>query len=225
PLPFSSLPSPFVIHPRTLATCHSSLLTFRRPLHRLKDVLIARAAAEVPFQALANFLTARVRIARKELVRGEYHARRAEAALQTVLLPKALLERMELALGREALDCGQFGAVGLDGKHRARLDGLLVHQNRAGAANRSLAADVSPGEPRHFTQVVDQQEPRLNLVLAPRSVNSDANLHNRLPPADPDSSACLSPPLPNASRPLAEVCTYTAPKHGSQPIPAIRLNH
>src|SRR6266568_7512609 len=112
----------------------------------LHNVLIARAAAEVPFQAPANLLTVWVGIAPKELVSREYHARRAEAALQAVFLPKALLERMELALGREALDRGQLGAVGLDSEHRARLDGLLVHQNRAGAANRGLAADVGPGE-------------------------------------------------------------------------------
>src|SRR3569832_437074 len=58
-------------------------------LHGLDDVLVARAAADVAVQLLANFRFARVRVPLAQVERAHHHARRAEAALQAV----AFLER------------------------------------------------------------------------------------------------------------------------------------
>ena len=55
---------------------------------------------------------------------GHHHARRAEAALQAVLLPEALLERVQLAVLLQALDGRDLAAVGLHREHGARLDRL-----------------------------------------------------------------------------------------------------
>jgi hypothetical protein len=76
---------------------------------------------------------------------GEEHARRAGAALQTVVLGEGLLDRVELAVVGEALDGEDVGAASLDGEHEARLDGLAVDDDGAGAADAVLAADVGAG--------------------------------------------------------------------------------
>src|SRR5215467_9624288 len=60
-------------------------------LHRLDDVDVAGAAAQVARDRLADLLLARILVARKERARGHEHARCAEAALQAVLLGEALL--------------------------------------------------------------------------------------------------------------------------------------
>src|SRR5882672_920515 len=52
--------------------------------YRLDDVLISGAAAEVAFQALADFLFRAVRMVRDEVDCAHHHAGRAEAALQAV---------------------------------------------------------------------------------------------------------------------------------------------
>src|SRR3984957_9130588 len=66
------------------------------PEHRLDDVRVARAAAQVARQRPADVLLGRVRVLVQQLAGGHHHARRAEPALEAVLLPEALLERVQL---------------------------------------------------------------------------------------------------------------------------------
>src|SRR6266480_4404378 len=58
----------------------------RGPQHRLHDVLVAGAAAEVAGQRPAHVFLGRVGIGGEECLGGQHHARRAEPALQPVLL-------------------------------------------------------------------------------------------------------------------------------------------
>src|SRR4051794_39282957 len=51
------------------------------------DVLVASTATEVAFDRVADLGVGRIRVARQQVDRGHDHARRAEAALETVLLP------------------------------------------------------------------------------------------------------------------------------------------
>src|SRR6266568_3798150 len=76
-------------------------------LDRLDDVDVAGAAAQVPRDGLADLELARRRVPGQQRRRGHHHARRAEAALQAVLLPEAELDRVELALLLQALDGGE----------------------------------------------------------------------------------------------------------------------
>src|SRR5207244_9612515 len=99
---------------------------FGGPLDRLHDVVVAGAATEVALELVADLLFRRLRIPLEQLVGGPDHTRRAEAGLETVLLPEPLLDRMTLAVPREAIDCRYGGAVGLDREHRARLHRLAV---------------------------------------------------------------------------------------------------
>src|SRR5258707_5473035 len=121
-----------------------------RVLHGLDDVHVARAAAQVPADGLADLLLARILVAYEERARGHQHARRAEAALQTVLLGEALLHRMELAALLQALDRGDLRAVGLHREHGAGFDRLAVEVHRAGAAVARIAADMRGRHPEHF---------------------------------------------------------------------------
>src|SRR5215472_18532543 len=63
-----------------------------RPQHRLDDVLVAGAPAEVAGQRPADLLFGRIRVAVEQGLGREHHARRAEPALQPVLLLEALLQ-------------------------------------------------------------------------------------------------------------------------------------
>src|ERR1041385_8592044 len=88
----------------------------RGVLDRLDDVDVAGAATEVPRDRLADVVLGRLGVLREERAAGHHHARRAEAALQAVLLPEALLDRVELVSLLEPLDGVDLAAVGLDGE-------------------------------------------------------------------------------------------------------------
>src|SRR5215211_1891085 len=66
---------------------------------RQDDVVVAGAAADVPFDRMADLVVRRVDVPGKEIGGGHDHSRGAEAALEAVLLPEPLLERMKLAIG------------------------------------------------------------------------------------------------------------------------------
>src|SRR5258708_16397751 len=95
----------------------------RRRLHRLDDVHVARAAAQVAFQASADLVLGWVWILLQEIRRGHDEAGRAVPALEAVLVPESLLQRVQLPVLGHALDCGALPAFGLDGRHVAPLDG------------------------------------------------------------------------------------------------------
>ena len=104
------------------------------------------------------------------------HARGAEAALQAVLVPERLLERMEGRAVGHPLDGLDLGAVGLDREHRAGLRALAVDVDRARAAVARVAADVGAGQPEDVAQEVDEQEARLDVGLAGLAVDGDRDV-------------------------------------------------
>src|SRR5262245_36607962 len=63
-----------------------------RLLHRLDDVLVAGAAAQIAGQPFTDVCLAWIRVVLEEHVRRQDHPRRAEAALEPVLIPEGLLE-------------------------------------------------------------------------------------------------------------------------------------
>src|SRR5207237_661898 len=69
---------------------------FRASRDRLDDVVVAGAAAEIAFELLADgVLVELVALAVDHVHRGHHYARRAEAALQAVMLAERLLHRMQ----------------------------------------------------------------------------------------------------------------------------------
>src|SRR5262245_39901176 len=105
-----------------------------RVLDGADDVVIAGTPAEIALEGVTDLGLRRPRGALQELVGRHDHARRAEPALQPVLLPEPLLDRMELAVLGQPLDGENLGPVRLDGEYRASLGRLAVDHDRAGAA-------------------------------------------------------------------------------------------
>ena len=148
---------------------------FRRPLNRIHNVRIPSATAQVAFQAVGDFFACRLRVALEQLHAGHDHSGRAVAALQTVTFPEPLLDGVQLAVAGQAFNGGDFAPIGLDGEQGARLGGLAVEQDRAGAADAGLAADVRAGQPAVLAQKMDQQGARLDLVLLLNTVDFDSD--------------------------------------------------
>src|SRR5438093_2874852 len=125
-------------------------LLARRAAHRLgggldglDDVHVAGTPAEVAFESPPDLVFGRVRVLREQIRGGHDEARRAVAALQAVLVPERLLDRVQLAILGHALDRLQVLALRLDGEHRAALHGFAVDEDRARAALAGVAPDRS----------------------------------------------------------------------------------
>jgi hypothetical protein len=115
-------------------------------LYRLHDILIARTPAEIAREGFPNLGWRWILIALEKRNERHQEARGTKAALQRVLLAKCVLERMQLAVGCQALNRRNLMAIRLNGEHEARANRLPVEENGAAAANSVLAAQVSAGE-------------------------------------------------------------------------------
>ena len=69
----------------------------RRVLHRLDDVHVAGAAAEVPADGPPDVVVRGIGVVLQQRGGSQHHSRRAEPALQAVLLAEGLLDGMQLA--------------------------------------------------------------------------------------------------------------------------------
>src|SRR5215469_8777391 len=94
-------------------------------------------------KAPANVFLAGLRIVTEERVGRHQHSGGAEAALQAVLFLEPFLQRVQLAVLDQALDCQDFAAIGLHGEHGAGFDGFAVEEHGAGAAMTGVAPDVA----------------------------------------------------------------------------------
>src|SRR5689334_7642345 len=83
----------------------------RGSLHRVDDVLVTGAAAQVAFESVANFLFGGVGVVGEQLPGAQNHAGRTEAALQSVLVPECFLDRIEAAICREPFDGQDFSSI------------------------------------------------------------------------------------------------------------------
>src|SRR3989442_7581435 len=69
---------------------------------------------------------------------------------------------MDPTVRREALDCRDLPAVGLDREHRARFDGMAVQEDGARAAMARITTDVGSGEPEIVPNEIHEQYARLD---------------------------------------------------------------
>src|SRR5437763_7453103 len=133
-------------------------------LHRLDDVVIAGAAAQVALQLLADRLFVGVRMTRDEIDRAHHHAGRAEATLEAVAFLERVLHRMHRSIGRrDALDRHDVRALHLPCENVARLDRAAVDVDRACAALRGIAADVRARQGQRSAQKIGEQHARINI--------------------------------------------------------------
>ena len=134
-------------------------------LNGVDDVLIAGAAAEIAGNAFADLALGGRRVVVEQVDAGHDHAGRAESALQAVLLPEALLQRVQFAVRGQPLDGRHLAAVGLHRKHRAGLRAAAVDEHGARAALARVAADVRAGQVQLFAQEVHEQRARFDLAF------------------------------------------------------------
>src|SRR4029077_18521807 len=116
----------------------------------LDDVVVAGTAAEVALEPQSDLLLGRGGVALEQLLRRHDHARGAEAALEAMLIPERLLQRMERRSVCQALDRRDLGAIGLDGEDRSGLHAVAVHLDGARPAVARVATEMRPREPRHI---------------------------------------------------------------------------
>src|SRR2546426_6117760 len=147
-----------------------------RLLDRLDDVDVTGAATEVPADPLPDLLVARVGVLAEEPSGLHDHARRAEPALQAVLIPERLLERVEVRAVGHPLDGADLGAARRHGEHRAGLGAAAVDQHRACPAVAGVAADVGPGQAERVAQEMDEQKAGLDLCLAGLAVHGESDV-------------------------------------------------
>src|SRR5262249_29184626 len=115
--------------------------------HRLDDILIPGTAAQIGREHVDQVHIADVGLAFEHADDQHEEARRAEAALQPVMVHEGALEGMQLvALGQSLHGADRF-PVGLHGEHQARADRLALDEYRAGAAHAVLAPDMGAGLP------------------------------------------------------------------------------
>ena len=107
---------------------------------------IGAAAAEVAAHRRAHLLARRPRRRRQQRGRRDDLARRAEAALERVLLDERPLQRRQRALVAEALDRRRRRALGLRGEQDAREHRAPVDEHGAGAAGALGAGDLRARE-------------------------------------------------------------------------------
>ena len=97
--------------------------------------------------------------------------------MQAVIVTERLLQRVQrLSVGRKTLDRGDLMPVRLHGEHQARARGEVIEQDRAGAADAVLAAEMRAGEAEAVAQEIGERQPHLDLVLVALAVDGQRDL-------------------------------------------------
>ena len=105
------------------------------------------------------------------------NARRAEAALQRVMLPEACGKRTKrfAAAARQTFDRGDLRAIGLRGQHQTGADRRAIDNDSARPAYTVLTADVCPGELKIATERIGQAGARFDVDLDLLAVDSETS--------------------------------------------------
>lgn len=130
------------------------------------DLLIARAAAEVPLNGASNFLPSGVVVLIEKSLRGYQKPGRAKATLRAAVCRKARLDGCEVSTIRKALDRDDVRTLNLTGEGEARQFGNAVDHDGATSAGSEVAASFhaqgSDFVPKHIEQ--DSVAGRQNLM-------------------------------------------------------------
>ena len=147
-----------------------------RGLHRIEDVEIAGAAAKIGRQRLAQPLLVDIGLALQH-ARGQHQeARGAEPALQRVMVDEGLLQRVQPVAVGEPFHRPDLGAVGLGGEHQTASDRRAVEDDRAGAADPVLAAEMGAGQPAILADRIGERLARLHPDRVALAVDRERDL-------------------------------------------------
>src|SRR5262245_42961894 len=119
----------------------------RRPHHRIENLVVVAAPAEVTRQPARQLRAGRVWTTLEEADRAHDEARHAERALESLFVDNGALDRMQTAVGaRQALNGQDTSAADGVGQHRAGVARDVVDEDGARAALRPIAAEFGAGE-------------------------------------------------------------------------------
>src|ERR1035437_8760778 len=196
-------------------------LLFRGVPDRLDDALVARAAADVARDALANLALARLRVRREEGVRGHEDAGRADAALRAALLHESLLQVGKRVPRGEPLDGEDRSPVALARHDKARVHGDAVQEHGARAALALAAALFRAGEPERPSEDVEEAREGRRIERTGTPVHDEGHSHVPALRASKRSSGRSG----RSSRTIPVACSIAAaiagapPSIGSSPMP------
>ena len=140
------------------------------------DVGVAGAAADIAGEVVTDFVLGRVRVSREQLADRHDHPRRAEAALQGVVLMEGRLDRMQGAVaGCEAFDGRDRRTVGHHGENRAGFDRLSIDIDGAGAALRRVAPDMGSGQTKIVAEKMNQKLARFDRSGPARAIDLEGD--------------------------------------------------
>ena len=113
------------------------------------NALVTGAAAKRVFESdrymlFSKYLAGRFLLL-DERFRGHDDARRADAALHRAVVQKSLLQRMQFAVLRQALDGFDLRSVCLECRVDATHHGRAIHQHRANTALGFVAPNLGSG--------------------------------------------------------------------------------
>ncbi len=128
----------------------------------LDDVDIAGASAQIARNRMTNLVFGRSSITIEERITGHKHTGCAIAALQSMLLKKSLLQRMQLAVTLKALDGQYLASIDLRCKHGAGLHRATIDDDRAGPAVARVASYVRACESKRFAEEMNEEQSRLD---------------------------------------------------------------
>ncbi len=138
----------------------------------IDDVLITGTAAQIAGNRLAHFAIAQRPARAQQRIGGHQKTRRAEAALQGVILFERLLQRAQRIFIRQRFHRGDFRPVGLHRQHQARAHRRAVVLHRAAAAHAMLAADMGAGQRQLMAQKIGETLPAVDFLLNRLAVDS-----------------------------------------------------
>ena len=162
----------------------TAVLHVARQLHRVENLLIAGAAADIAAETLLDLLPVGVRVGAQRGGRRHHHARDAIAALAGAHLVEGFLQEAQLTAGGERLDALDGRALRLGHRQQAGLHQGAVDEHRAGAAFAGAAAFLVAGEVEIVAQEIEQPLMRLGGALDLAAVDDglDLEVRHRRPP-------------------------------------------
>src|SRR3989454_1126498 len=169
--------------------CALTPQTGRGQLHRLVDLDVAGAAAEVARQGLLDLVAVGARVVGEEGVGGEEEGWGAVAALGGAQHREGFLQRVEPAALRQPFHRLHAAALAREAEHQARQHGRAVEQHRARSALTQFAPVLraSEGEilPQHLEQRLVRSEGDLDRAQAVRLLKTVPLIdgHNDIPDA------------------------------------------
>src|SRR4029453_1407642 len=120
---------------------------------------------QIAGQHVTDLLVARQRVLLQSIGTGCQHSRRAEPALQPVMLAERLLQWAQRIDRTHAFDGVDPRAIRMHSERQARPNAVTVDKDGPPTPHPMLTADMGAGEAERVAEKVRQQQPGLHLAF------------------------------------------------------------